>query len=289
MVLPESGPTPTLKPKFFSRSISALKPACAWASVVNMPRNAEPMPAERSAASAGPFGLVTSSSLVTVVISSSPSSRDRGDFVDEGTEETRHARGGEGDDEERDEDFAHALLLRQTRSVVEDDEGNGGRDDRGEPGDVLLPLHTEVVPFGLRGIGEQEGAGAGLRRVAVPGVDDPRSADHGDPGNERHDGGAELEARQPLADAGDRDQVRAQAVQSGEPAREREQERRTEHHPVEDGPGLACGQFHRSSFLTSGDAGRHLHRGRMPDARPRALVPNPTPKGPTALGLRSFS
>src|SRR6266540_1610905 len=121
-VLPESGPTPTLNPWFLSMSMRALKPECDCANVVNRPRTKDPTPAPRSAARTGPFGFaisiastvvrnrssVTIGVLVMVVISSSPSSRDRGNFVDERAEDPGHAGGREGDDEERDQDLAHS-------------------------------------------------------------------------------------------------------------------------------------------------------------------------------------
>src|SRR6266540_3249521 len=185
MVLPESGPTPTAKPRFLSMSISALKPACDWATVVNTPRTAEPRPDASSAASTGPLGFASSSVsrssssiaalgvLVVVVISSSPSSRDRGSLVDEGAEEARDSCGRKGDDEDR--------------------EGDDRGDDRREPRDVLLPLHTEGVPLSRARIGEEQRARAGRDRGAVPGIDDPGAGDDRQPGHDGHDRGADVE------------------------------------------------------------------------------------------------
>src|SRR6266508_217932 len=293
MVLPESGPTPTAKPRFLSMSISALKPACDWATVVNTPRTAEPTPDASSAASTGPLGFASSSVsrssssiaalgvLVVVVISSSPSSRDRGGLVDEGDEDARDSGGRKGDDEVRDEDFAHARLLRQTRSVIEDREGDDRGDDRREPRDVLLPLHTEGVPLSRARIGEEQRARAGRDRGAVPGIDDPGAGDDRQPGHDGHDRGADVEAGQPFAEAGDSDELWSQAVEARKPAREREQECRAQHHPVDHRPPLALGQLHSDSFLScprSRTCRAHsAERGAPADSRSPLLAP---PDGP---------
>src|SRR6266508_3301749 len=245
--------------------MSALNPECAWARVVKSPSAAAPMPAASSAARGGPFFFPRSSALTAcgnslsltggfvamVVISSPPFSRDRGHLVYEGAEDAGHAGRGERDHEESEGRSAQAVLARELRAVVDDDEGDGRRDDRREPGDVLLPLHAEGVPLGLGGIREEQRARAGRGGRAVPGVHDPRAGEDREPGDDRHEPRADPEAGEPLLDAGHGDQVGPEAVEAGEAAGEREQEQRSEDHPVDDRPGLPLAELHGFSFLSA--------------------------------------
>src|SRR3990170_8327675 len=143
-------PTPVLPvraPAGFHQFSTFFRPAETSARVVANPMTKTPTAAARIAAAAGPLGF---SAIIFVPLP------DRRDLVEEGAEQPRHAGRGEGHDEEPQDGASYPFLARQLRSVVGHDEGDRRRQDRGEPADVLLPLHAEGVPGGRSGLGQEE-------------------------------------------------------------------------------------------------------------------------------------
>src|SRR5207247_2457123 len=61
----------------------------------------------------------------------------------------------EGEHEEDHCGAADVTATNELDTVVGDGKGDRRREERREPGDVLLPLHREVVPIGRAWRGEQ--------------------------------------------------------------------------------------------------------------------------------------
>src|SRR5918995_1173205 len=245
-VLPESGPTSS------SNSRKSWTPVLASLRVVSRPSTKAPMPAASTAAATGPVGRSTSSTWVVVTGSLiRRRSRDRRRLRDQGTEEAGDRRGGERAGEGNEHEQPRGAVSGEGRPVIEDQEDGERGQHRREPGDVLLPLHAELVPvLRLPGrVREQEvprralvawnvrslapGPLLASEALSVPGIDDPRPRDHRQPGRNRHRRDAELQARQTLADPGRGDVLGTEAPEAGEPARKRQQEERAENQPVD--------------------------------------------------------
>src|SRR6266508_334472 len=166
-VLPESGPTRS----FHWRP--SLIPVLASASVVRRPRTKLPKPAASMIAAAGPNGRAPSAGMgwraadgVSTVMTRLLSVNRRG-LRDQRAEEAGDRRRRECPDEEDEDDHPQPLVRDEIAAVVEDEEGGRRREHRRDPGDVLLPLHPELVPVArlARGVREQEV----LRRALVVG------------------------------------------------------------------------------------------------------------------------
>src|SRR3990172_9199160 len=181
-------PTPVLPvrgPAGFHQFSAFFRSAETSARFVASPMTKTPTAAARIAAAAGPLGFsaiifVPPYPIGAILLRKAPNSP------------PSPAGRREGHDEEPQDGAPYPFLARQLRSVVGHDEGDRRRQDRGEPADVLLPLHAEGVPGGRSGLGEEEEAGEEgqvgvLRRPgAVPGIDDVGAAEDGDPGDQGH-------------------------------------------------------------------------------------------------------
>src|SRR5215207_2159124 len=142
IVLPESGPTSS------SNSRKSCTLSLASFSVVRKPSTSAPMPTASPAAATGPVGRSISANWPVVTVSFiSLSSRDRRRLRDQSAEETGDRRRRERASEDDEHEQPRAAVAGQRRSVVEDEEGGERRQHRRDPGDVLLPLHPELVPI----------------------------------------------------------------------------------------------------------------------------------------------
>src|SRR6266508_811201 len=151
-VLPDSGPTRSLNWR------KSLVPVEASASVVSSPRTNAPEPAARRAAAAKPSMRVSLVAPLSAVLMLSTSSLDRGDLRDQRTEDSRDGGGRKSEDERPDRDPPNPRRVREAAPVHRDDDRRGRRQHRRDPGDVLLPLHPELVPgLGVSAhVGEEE-------------------------------------------------------------------------------------------------------------------------------------
>src|SRR5215207_2828557 len=174
--LPDSGPTASL------HCNQSFSPSLASASVVNKPSAAAPIPPAMIAAAIGPSGLSwnwmrakrSSATRGSVDSAMTPALLDdRGDLGDEGTKRARHGGEHERQHKQDHRGAPHPLVADQVGAVVHDDEGDHGGQDRADPGDVLLPLHAELVPALGRLIGQQLRPSAVGAHGPVPGIHDP--------------------------------------------------------------------------------------------------------------------
>lgn len=79
---------------------------------------------------------------------------DRGDLRYEGSHEAGYGRAREREPEEAHQHPAQTLVSDQARPIVGDDDGDRGRQDRRQPGDVLfhsIPRLCQSAVPGLQG------------------------------------------------------------------------------------------------------------------------------------------
>src|SRR6266545_5898566 len=91
--------------------------------------------------------------------------------------------------------------------------------------------------------------GAIRGRVPVPGVDNPRPGDDGQPGGSRHDPGPDLEAADPRHDAFLAQLVGSKAPKFGDPPGECKEEQGTQSHAVDDRPPFPVREVHGSPLV----------------------------------------
>src|SRR5215216_4796886 len=74
------------------------------------------------------------------------------------------------------------------------------------------------------------------RSGAVPGVDDPGSGDHRQPGDDGHDDGSYIQAGDPLPKTGVRQPLRTQGVEASKTTGKCQEEQRSKPHPMDERP-----------------------------------------------------
>src|SRR5262245_15457544 len=169
---------------------------------------------------------------------------------DEDPKETGHASRQKADAEEHHQGLANLLLMGQLGAIAHQNIGNGCCQNRRQPRDVLLPLHTEGVPGSYARVRQQVRLGelheisGGWGLGPVPGIDEVGAGNDGQPHHNGHEPGACEYAAHSHLDTGHCHPLNAQAPEASQNSGTGEEQNASQAHAVDDRPEFRCCERH---------------------------------------------